>query len=138
MKVAVVGAGWAGCAAAVEATRLGHQVTIFEASRIPGGRARRLMATVDGQPALLDNGQHILIGAYAESLRLMKEVGVDIESALLRLPLTLRFPDGSGLSLPRWPAPLDAFAGILTARGWSWRDRFSLLKVALGWQLGGF
>ncbi|MFZ2294061.1 MAG: FAD-dependent oxidoreductase, partial [Polaromonas sp.] len=28
MKIAVVGAGWAGCAAAVEATRQGHQVTL--------------------------------------------------------------------------------------------------------------
>ena len=138
MKVAIIGAGWAGCAAAVEATRLDHAVTLFEASRTPGGRARRVMATVAGQPALLDNGQHILIGAYAETLRLMADVGVDAEAALLRLPLTLRFPDGSGLQLPRWPAPLDAFAGILTARGWSWRDRFSLLKVALGWQLSGF
>ena len=138
MKVAVIGAGWAGCAAAVETTRLGHQVTIFEASRTPGGRARRVMATVAGQPVALDNGQHILIGAYAESLRLMREVGVDVEAALLRVPLTLRCPDGSGLQLPRWPAPLDAFAGILTARGWSWRDRFSLLKVALGWRLAGF
>ena len=138
MKVAVIGAGWAGCATAVEATRLGHQVTVFEASRIPGGRARRVMATVSGQPALLDNGQHILIGAYSETLRLMADVGVDAEASLLRLPLTLQFPDGSGLALPRWPAPLDAFAGILTARGWSWADKWSLLKVSLGWQLAGF
>ena len=138
MKIAVIGAGWAGCAAAVEATRLGYQVTVFEAARIPGGRARRVIATVAGQAVALDNGQHILIGAYAETLRLMTDVGVDAGAALLRLPLTLQFPDGSGLRLPRWPAPLDAFAGILAARGWSWRDRFSLLKVALGWQLGGF
>ncbi len=138
MRVAIVGAGWAGCAAAVEATRLGHQVILFEASRTAGGRARRVMTTVAGQSVALDNGQHILIGAYAETLRLMKDVGVDVEAALLRLPLTLQFPDGSGLTLPRWPAPLDAFAGIITARGWSWADKRSLLKVALGWRLGGF
>ena len=138
MKIAVIGAGWAGCAAAVEATRLGHHVTVFEASRTPGGRARRVMATVAGEPVVLDNGQHILIGAYAETLRLMADVGVDVQTALLRLPLTLQFPDGSGLTLPNWPAPLDALAGILTARGWSWIDRFSLLKVALGWRLRGF
>ena len=138
MKIAIIGAGWAGCAAAVEATRLGHQVTLFEASRTAGGRARRVMATLGGEPVVLDNGQHILIGAYSETLRLMKDVGVDVEASLLRLPLTLRFPDGSGLELPRWPAPLDAFAGILSARGWSWADKLSLLKVALGWQLGGF
>jgi hydroxysqualene dehydroxylase len=138
MKVAIVGAGWAGCAAAVEATRLGHQVTLFESSRSAGGRARRIVATLAGQPVALDNGQHILIGAYSESLRLMQEVGVDVDTALLRLPLTMQFPDGSGLKLPKWPAPLDAFAGILAARGWSWADKISLLKVALGWQLGGF
>ena len=96
------------------------------------------MATVAGQPAVFDNGQHILIGAYVETLRLMKDVGVDVEAALLRLPLALRFPDGSGLALPRWPAPLDAVAGILAARGWLWADKFSLLKVALGWRLAGF
>ena len=138
MKVAIIGAGWAGCAAAVEATRLGHQVTLFEASRTAGGRARRVMATVAGEQLALDNGQHILIGAYSETLRLMKDVGVDAQAALLRLPLTLQFPDGSGLELPRWPAPLDAFAGILGARGWSWAARLSLLKVAIGWQSAGF
>ena len=138
MKVAIVGAGWAGCAAAVEATRLGHQITVFEASRTAGGRARRVMASVAGQPVALDNGQHILIGAYAETLRLIKELGVDESASFLRLPLTMQFPDGSGLKLPNWPAPLDAFAGILTAGGWSWADKLSLLKVALSWQLGGF
>ena len=140
-KVAVVGAGWAGCAAAVEATRLGHDVTLFEASRIPGGRARRVDGLLQGQPVSLDNGQHILIGAYSQTLRLMTDLGVDPHASLLRLPLTLQFPDGSGLKLAdsRYlPAPLDAFAGILQARGWSWADRLSLLKVALGWQLNGF
>ena len=104
MKIAIVGAGWAGCAAAVEATRLGHQVTLFEAARTPGGRARRVMANVAGQRVALDNGQHILIGAYAETLRLMQDLGVDEKTAFLRLPLTMQFPDGSGLKLPRWPA----------------------------------
>ena len=138
MQIAIVGAGWAGCAAAVEATRLGHQVTLFEAARTAGGRARRVMASVNGQSVALDNGQHILIGAYLETLRLMQDVGVDEQAAFLRLPLTMQFPDGSGLQLPHWPAPLDALAGIAGARGWPWADRLSLLKVALSWQLSGF
>ncbi|MDO9406458.1 MAG: hydroxysqualene dehydroxylase HpnE [Polaromonas sp.] len=142
MKVAVVGAGWAGCAAAVESQRLGHQVTLFEAARTPGGRARAVAVTHregDAEtPLLLDNGQHILIGAYAETLKLMADLGVDVGTALLRMPLTMQFPDGSGLKLPDWPAPLDALAGILSARGWTWTDRLSLLRVAMGWQLGGF
>lgn len=135
MKLAVIGAGWAGLACAVEATRLGHTVTLFEAAHMPGGRARR----VDNIHGLaLDNGQHILIGAYTATLKLMREVGVDIDTALQRLPLSLRFADGGGLKLPRLPAPLDLLAGIFTARGWTWRDKFSLLRTAIGWRLAGF
>ncbi|MBB4221299.1 hydroxysqualene dehydroxylase HpnE [Variovorax guangxiensis] len=134
-KTAVIGAGWAGLACAVEATRLGHAVTLFEAAHMPGGRARR----VDNMHGLaLDNGQHILIGAYTATLQLMRDVGVDVEGVLLRLPLSLRFADGGGLKLPRLPAPLDLLAGIFTARGWTWRDKSSLLRTAIGWRLSGF
>ncbi|HEX7867672.1 MAG TPA: hydroxysqualene dehydroxylase HpnE [Variovorax sp.] len=135
MRTAVIGAGWAGLACAVEATRLGHAVTLFEAAHMPGGRARR----VDNMHGLaLDNGQHILIGAYTATLKLMRDVGVDVESALLRLPLSLRFADGGGLKLPRLPAPLDLLVGIFTARGWTWRDKSSLLRTAIRWRLSGF
>ncbi len=138
MKIAVVGAGWAGCAAAVEASRLGHQVTVFEAARLAGGRARRVEVTHAGRKLALDNGQHILIGAYSQCLKLMAEVGVDIEADLLRIPLTMRFVDGSGLRFAQLPAPLDALAGILGARGWTWRDKASLLKASLAWKTSGF
>ncbi len=138
MKVGIVGAGWAGCAAAVEATRLGHHVSLFEASRTLGGRARGVDVMHKGKTLALDNGQHILIGAYSETLKLMADLGIDIPGSLLRLPLTLQSPDGNGLALPDFPAPLDALAGILAARGWSWSDKLSLLKVAIGWQLASF
>jgi squalene-associated FAD-dependent desaturase len=139
VKIAIVGAGWGGLAAAVEATRGGHDVVVFEAARTLGGRARALKhSEPDGQPLLLDNGQHILIGAYTETLRLMREVGVVPEDALLRLPLSLRFPDGSGLACPDWPAPFDGLAGILGARGWRWGDKFSLLRRAMAWQRAQF
>lgn len=140
MKVAVVGAGWAGCAAAVEATQRGHQVTLFESARIAGGRARRVDTTLAGEPLPIDNGQHILIGAYAETLRLMKTLGVDTDASLLRTPLRLQFPDGHGLTFPAWrvPAAVQAVVGILGARGWAWPDKWSLLKLARRWQAGGF
>ena len=76
-------------AAAVTLAGRGARVTVFESGPVPGGRARRV--TTDGRE--LDNGQHILIGAYTELLRLMREVGVP-DDALLRLPLELRYADG--------------------------------------------
>ncbi len=139
LRCAIVGAGWAGLAAAVHAVQAGHRVTVFEAAPQPGGRARGVpLALPDGRTVMVDNGQHILIGAYAESLHLMRTVGVNPDQALLRLPLTLRFADGGGLQLPDWPAPLDALAGILGAHGWRWSERLALLRAAMGWRRAGF
>jgi hydroxysqualene dehydroxylase len=138
-RVAIIGGGWAGLAAAVEAVARGHAVTLYEASRTLGGRARTVdLPLPDGGTAFLDNGQHILIGAYVETLRLMERVGVDPEAALLRLPLVLRDPQGFGIALPSWPAPWDAVAGILRACGWNWRDKLSLLRAAAAWQRAEF
>jgi squalene-associated FAD-dependent desaturase len=76
-------------AAAVTLAERGVPVTVFESGPVPGGRARRV--TTEGRE--LDNGQHILIGAYSELLRLMLLVGVP-SSALLRMPIDLRYADG--------------------------------------------
>jgi squalene-associated FAD-dependent desaturase len=92
----------------------------------------------NGRPITVDNGQHILIGAYTESLRLMRWVGVNPKTALLRLPMTLRFADGSGLRLPRLPAPLNLLLGVLGARGWLWADKTALLKAANQWRKDRF
>jgi squalene-associated FAD-dependent desaturase len=139
LRVAVIGAGWAGLAAAVEAVRAGHAVTVFEAARQAGGRARALeLALPEGGAATVDNGQHILIGAYDESLRLMRTLGLDPDAVLLRQPLALRFADGSGLHLPDWPPPWNAAWGLLRARGWRWPERLALLRAALGWRRTGF
>lgn len=135
MKLAVIGAGWAGLACAVAATRAGAHVTVFESARQPGGRARRVEA--DG--LVLDNGQHILIGAYTATLGLMRELGIAPEAVLQRQPLDLRHADGRGLKVPAGlPPPLDLAVAIATARGWTWRDKLSLLRTAGRWRRAGF
>jgi predicted NAD/FAD-binding protein len=73
MNVAVIGGGYAGMAAAVTLAEQRVPVTVFEAGKVLGGRARR----VEHREAELDNGLHILIGAYCETLRLMRQVGAD-------------------------------------------------------------
>jgi squalene-associated FAD-dependent desaturase len=138
-KIGVVGGGWAGCAAAVELARRGHQVTLFEAARTLGGRARRV--EIDGNA--LDNGQHILLGAYTETLRLMRIVGIDADNAMLRLPLQMRYPqhsDGMDFIASRLPAPLHLLTALLRATGLAKEDKLSLAKFSttarwMGWQL---
>jgi hydroxysqualene dehydroxylase len=129
LNIAVVGAGWAGMAAAVHARRAGHEVEVFEMAAQPGGRAR----TVRVAGRTLDNGQHILIGAYQATLELMRHIGADVSTLLHRMPLTLQYPDGQGLRLGSG-APVPAFVrAVLGQTGWSWPQRLSLLTVAASW-----
>lgn len=132
--VAVIGGGWAGLAAAVEATRIGHQVTLFEMAAQLGGRAREVRFDAEA----LDNGQHILIGAYTETLALMQRLGVDVQAVFVRTPLRITYTDGSGLQLnPGRPVPAFVMA-VLRQRAWSWPARLALLGAAASWSLRGF
>lgn len=139
LHVAVAGGGWAGCAAAVELARQGCQVTLFEAARSLGGRARG----VEVRGVELDNGQHILLGAYRESLRLMKRVGVDEKAAFLRLPVQMRYPEGGegmDFAASRLPAPLHLALALLRAKGLDRADKLALARFNsagrwMGWQL---
>lgn len=133
-RLAVIGAGWAGLAGAVEAVDAGHAVSVFEMAGQPGGRARDVRVGEE----LLDNGQHILIGAYVQTLRLMRRVGVDPDRVLLRMPLRLSEPDGRGLHLPPGPPTVAFVRGVLARAGWSPAERFGLLLQAAGWALRGF
>lgn len=124
MKVAVIGAGYAGLAAAVELAAQGISVTVFEAAKELGGRARR----VDYRGMALDNGQHILLGAYHETLRLMRMAGADPAELLLRLPLQLAIPGRFSLQAAPLPAPLHLALGLLTAHGLTWGERLSAVS----------
>jgi hydroxysqualene dehydroxylase len=112
-RVAIVGGGWAGMAAAAELAERGAKVSVFEAARTLGGRARRV--TLEGVE--LDNGQHILIGAYRETLAAMRRVGADPARLLLRAPLELAFADGVRLRAARAPWPVNLLGALLGARG---------------------
>ena len=137
VKYAVIGAGWAGCSAAVELAQRGHEVHWFEAARTLGGRARQ----VSIQGLTLDNGQHILLGAYSATLALLKTLGQD--RALLRLPLQMCYPlgpDGMQLVAARLPAPLHMLAGLIRARGLDGSDKMALVRFSstarwMDWQL---
>jgi squalene-associated FAD-dependent desaturase len=128
MPVAVIGAGWAGLACAVELVAAGWAVTVFEAGKVAGGRAR----SMTGYDALgtVDNGQHLLIGPYRETFALMDRIGVDRRQVLRRLPVLLHGTDGLHLRLPAWPLRLGGLAAVASARGLGPGGRRALLRLA--------
>ncbi|TAK48222.1 MAG: hypothetical protein EPO27_06390 [Betaproteobacteria bacterium] len=110
-------------AAAVTLAERGVPVTVFESAPVAGGRARRVRT----QGHELDNGQHILAGAYSELLRLMRRVGVP-DNAVLRLPFELRYADGFALRALWLPAPLGLLGGLLAARRIPLAERFAAVR----------
>ena len=129
-RVAVIGAGWAGAAAALTLARAGRQVTVFEATKNVGGRAR----VIDKDGRRFDNGQHLLLGAYERSLALIGSLHSTIDAAILRVPLSLTTAPGAASPLhmraPNVAAPLHLLLAIATARGLSASDKFATLVWA--------
>jgi len=135
LHVAVIGGGCAGLAAAATLAEQNVPATVFEAAKHLGGRARGL----EWNGKRLDNGQHILIGAYRDTLRLMRLAGVDESQALLRLPLQLIQHGQFRLQAPAWlPAPLHILHGVLRAQGLSRSERFAALRFMARMRLTNF
>lgn len=124
MNVAIIGAGYAGMAAGVALADAGVPVTVYEAGSAPGGRARRV--EMHGVP--LDNGVHVLLGAYRETLALMRKVGVAPEQALLRLPLDWDIHRHFRFTAAPLPAPLHLACGLMQVHGAPWRERWSAAR----------
>ena len=128
--VAVIGGGWAGCAAAVELARHGHRVELYESAPVLGGRARRVIR--DG--LALDNGQHLLLGAYRETLALAAALRTDGDgpawatSALAMGPLARGQHNALALTARALPAPFGLALGLLGASGLSVTERLATLR----------
>lgn len=124
LKVGIVGGGYAGFAAAVALADRGALVSVFESAPQLGGRARG----VNYRDAQLDNGQHLLLGCYRETLRLIEKVGGDIPKDFLRLPLQLDLHGEFSLQASRLPAPLHLLHALLTAKGLSIASRIRAIR----------
>jgi hydroxysqualene dehydroxylase len=119
-RIAVVGAGWAGCTAAYTLHKAGHDVTLFEANKLPGGRARTIQHPRLGSQ---DNGQHLLLGAYSETLRLLNELGITEEQVLLRQPLRIQVLDQQQTLFDLNLARFGPLALLFDCQGLSLRDK---------------
>ncbi|HUZ14562.1 MAG TPA: hydroxysqualene dehydroxylase HpnE [Gaiellaceae bacterium] len=94
MRVAVVGGGLAGLAAALELVDAGEDVVLYEARPTLGGAVQTLPAR-DGDPEPPpDNGQHIALGCFTEYLRFLERVGEGGSYLRKRLGLPVLDEDG--------------------------------------------
>jgi squalene-associated FAD-dependent desaturase len=136
--VAIIGGGCAGLSAAAALVDRGYSVTLFEAGSQLGGRARTVAVETNGLLHLLDNGQHILLGAYQETLALLKKVGVNKKKAFLRVPLQINMQSSTAKSVfslksfNLLPAPFNLLFGLLFCKGISFKERMAALKFMQG------
>lgn len=137
-RVVIVGGGWAGLSAGATLSGAGVPVTVLESARQLGGRARRVPFSTHS----VDNGQHLTIGAYRAMLDLLRDIGIDEQSALHRraLHLDMRRADGGRMSLklPRLPAPAHLLAGLMAARGLGLHARWRAAAMCLRLAAQGF
>jgi len=129
--VAIVGGGWAGLACAVTLAESEVPVTLFESARQLGGRARAVV----WDDLTVDNGQHLMVGAYRETLALLERLGT--LGLIERRSLDLRVP-GFRLALPRWPPPLHLAVGLARARGLTWGEKLAAVLFMRGLKRRGF
>ena len=127
MNIAIIGGGYAGMAAAVRLSESGIPVTVFESARQLGGRARG----VAYNNTQLDNGQHLLLGCYRQTLRMIQMVGGNPETDFLRLPLQLDLHGEFSLKAPHLPAPLHLLAALARAKGLTSAARLNAVRFML-------
>ncbi len=128
--VIIVGGGWAGLAAAVELAAAAIPVHLLEAAPQLGGRAR----SIQSHAMELDNGQHLLLGAYRETLQLLRRIGVNEREVLERTPLRLAVHRSQGmteLAAPPLPAPLHLLWALWRGRGLSHEERRAAIRFCL-------
>src|SRR5262247_768872 len=89
----VVGAGFAGLSAAVRLTKHGAKVLVLEARSRLGGRATAFADRETGE--LVDNGQHVLLGCYTDTLQFLADIGA-MDNVTVQRQLSVTMIDREG------------------------------------------
>ncbi|WP_198265567.1 hydroxysqualene dehydroxylase HpnE [sulfur-oxidizing endosymbiont of Gigantopelta aegis] len=138
--IIIVGAGWSGLACAITLAEQGYHVCILESAQQAGGRARGVQFKHFLPRQTLDNGQHIMLGAYHSTLALFKLIGVNTDIQLQHEALQLAMYTSKKqpskhpyihLKAASLPSPLHLLSGLMFMQGVSFSERLSLIKMAL-------
>jgi squalene-associated FAD-dependent desaturase len=131
--VIIVGGGVAGLSAAVHLAAAGRAVHLIDRRQHLGGRTYSWRDDVTGDT--VDNGQHLMMGCYSETLRYLDLIG---SRRLARLQPSLRIDFADVASGRRaalragWlPAPLHVFTGLLGLSTLSMADKLRLFPLGI-------
>jgi hydroxysqualene dehydroxylase len=129
-KVIVIGGGFTGLSAAAYLTKNKFKVTLLEASPKLGGRAYSFLDKETN--TAIDNGQHILMGCYKETINFLNLIGA-AHNFYFQKNLEVNFVKEGFRVLPlkSFPSiyPFNLLIGLLRFKAISFSNRLSLLKV---------
>jgi len=137
-QVIIIGGGFAGLAAGVELSERGAAVTLLERRGHLGGRAYSFIDQQTGD--VVDNGQHLFMGCYQQTIAFLKKIGCFDRLAFQdrpRVDFLDRQQGYTSFECPRLPAPLHAVAGLLRMRGLTLGDKLGVVRVGRAIQRNG-
>jgi hydroxysqualene dehydroxylase len=128
-KIIVIGGGFAGLSAASFLANSGNKVELIEASPKLGGRAYSFYD--DETKSVIDNGQHILMGCYKETLKFLKLIGAE-KNFSYQERLKVNFLNDKGkqfrLEATQLFYPLNLLFGLLNFEALNFIDRLKILR----------
>ena len=130
LRVAVVGGGLAGIAAALSAADAGAQVTLLERRPHLGG----LTTSIERDGLSFDNGQHVFLRCCTAYRAFLERIGGSDQVYLQkRLNVPVLGPDGKRSAIWRsdLPAPFHLAVSLLRYQPLSWKERLRLLGPVL-------
>ncbi len=131
-KIVVIGGGFAGLTSAALLSQQGHKILLFEASSKSGGRAYSFTDTVTGD--VLDNGQHILMGCYHETLHFLSLIGAKKNFTFqkkLKIDFLRKNFEVLTLQASALPYPLNMLTAMLNYQALELKDKLLMIRFFL-------
>jgi hydroxysqualene dehydroxylase len=130
--VIIIGGGFAGLSAGVALAEKGFRVALLESKPALGGRAYSFADPESGD--LVDNGQHVLMGCYTETLDFLEHIGAT-KDLVFHPDLEIEMLDREGarakLRTAHLPGPLHISGALLRYRHLAMRERIRAMTGGL-------
>lgn len=137
-KVIIIGGGVSGISAAYYALKNGFEVSLIESSSSLGGRINSREDKETGD--IIDNGQHLLVGAYNVFLEILNEVGTS-ETLEIQNKFNVKYIDNIGtfeLKETLFQGQIGLLFGLLNLDRISFIEKVNTIKFIIKMKLGIF